>query len=85
MVEIKFITKDAASNTRIEKAFKDLYSILQVPVDTEDLTKGTKPQYTDAEFVRVKVIEYIEHTVKKQELSAAKQAVTIDSTKDIIN
>ena len=85
MATISFTLKDSEANTRIKNAFKGMYRIPQVPVDEKDPSKGTKPLYTDAEWVRQKVIEFIKNTVRRYEEIEARKALQVQSVEDIVS
>ena len=85
MATITFTVKNAEAHTRIKNAFKGLYSIPLVPVDEKDISKGTKPQFTDAEWVRQKVIEFVKNTVRRYEEIEARKELRIRSTEDIVS
>jgi len=86
MATLTFRTKDLEADKRIRNAFKGLFPIPEVPVDDEDPSKGTKPQYTDDEWVRLKIIEYVKTTVRRfEEIKAREEALNKLVFGDIIS
>ena len=85
MATITFTVKDSKASTRIRNAFKGIYQIPQIPVNEKDPSKGTKPLYTDAEWVRQKVIEFIKNTVRRHEEIEARKALQVQDVEDIVS
>lgn len=68
-IEIKFTVPDAATMKRITDAFAGMSSI---PVDGDG-----NPVYTDSEWARFRIREYVKSIVKRHERQEAERLIEI--------
>ncbi len=90
MATISFTIPNAATNTRIKTAFKNLHPIPQIDdpnwIDPEDESVAPKiNEYTESDWVKKKIIDYVKHSVKRIEEFDAKKAVQDVNVDDIIS
>ena len=74
MVEIKFTIPDTKTALRISNAFKYIWAIPEID--------GT-PEYTDLEWFKKKIIEFVKRTVKSSERRKLIKE-TVQNAEDII-
>jgi len=77
MAEINLTTKNATQTTRIQNAFEGMHPI---PVDD----KGA-PRHTSAEWVKLKISEFVSNKVIHFEERQAKEAISITEVNDMIS
>jgi hypothetical protein len=90
MAILSFTIKNADTVNRIQDAFKKLYPIPQIPdprwIDPKDGSQAPLiNMYTDAQWVRSKIIKYVMDNVRRFETSEARKEINITGIDDMMS
>jgi len=84
MTGITINPRDADANARIKAAFAGIFPIPKEPTDSEHPEGEQRTIYTETEWVRMCIINYIKNIVKRYEHKKAVQELVFEDVEDII-